>query len=163
MGAGLRDRRRSRARIDPVSIPARRILLGMLAVCAAAVSGCGGPAMHGLDDIQFRTVSGTDPTGDLPWIEDYPVHWRMTSTGGEGTAFIQPPCSGIQAPVKVTEDKVVIDTRRMSIEAQYCGPPVGDYDLWLHHLIERPLSYSWDGRTLILNNDRGSLTFEREE
>ncbi len=135
----------------------------MLAVFAAAVSGCGSPATHGLDGIEFRTVSGTDPAGDLQWLEDHPIHWRMTSAGGEGTAFIRPPCSGLQAPVTVTEDKVVVDTRRMSIEAKYCGPPVGDYDLWLHHLIERPLSYSWDGETLVLSNDRGSLTFEREE
>ena len=64
-------------------MPARRVLLGMLAVAAGAMSGCGNPAMHALDDIQFRTVSGTDPTGDLQWIEDHPIHWRMTSAGGE--------------------------------------------------------------------------------
>ena len=132
----------------------------MSALFAGTLSGCGNPEGAGLEDQQFRTVAGTDSSGDLAWIEAHPITWRMTAVGAEHTVKVGSPCGGFEAAAAVTAKEIIIDTSRMSIQAMYCEPPVGDYDRWLHELIGQPLSYTWDGETLILVNERGSLTME---
>jgi heat shock protein HslJ len=112
---------------------------------------------------QFRTVAGTDSSGDLTWIEDHPISWKMTAAGAEHAVKVGSPCGGFEAAATVSDEEIVVDTSSMSIQAIYCEPPVGDYDRWLHELIQQPLSYTWDGATLTLANRRGSLTLKPQD
>ncbi len=130
------------------------------ALFAGTLSGCGNPGGAAGEDEQFRAVAGTDSSGELPWIEAHPIYWQMTAAGAEHTVKVGSPCGGFEAAAVVTAKEITIDTNRMSIQAMYCEPPVGDYDRWLHTLIEQPLSYTWDGKTLTLVNKLGSLTLK---
>lgn len=145
-------------------IPTRRLFaVAALTILAGLPAGCGSAAERTLDDIHLTSVAGQDAAGPLPWIEDHPVGWRMATMPGEDTVSIGAPCSPMSAPIRITSEELVVETRRMSIAAIACSPPVNEYDLWLLDFLSAPLGYTWDGRTLVMTNDRGSLTFQRRE
>jgi heat shock protein HslJ len=133
------------------------------ALLAGTLSGCGSSEGAAMEDTRFRAVAGTDSSGDLDWIAAHPVTWTMTAAGAEHSVKVGSPCGGFEAAATVSDEEIIVDTSRMSIQAVYCEPPVGDYDRWLHSFIERSLAYTWNGATLTLANDRGSLTLKPDE
>lgn len=116
-----------------------------------------------LNDIGFRSVSGSDSSGQLPWIVDHPPRWLFTERDGKQVVAVVTPCGGFQAGVAVTESQISVDTQNMAISAIHCPPPLGDWDRWVHQLIQEPLQYEWDGKNLMLTNTLGSLTLEAED
>lgn len=111
-----------------------------------------------MHDIRFTTVSGTDESGDIPWLSDNPVRWWITDRDGNQVVIVATPCGGFQAVVKVTDEQITLDQSKMAVSAIFCEPPHGDYDRWVHELTELPLNYVWDEEALTISNDRGSLT-----
>lgn len=116
-----------------------------------------------LNDVHFKSVSGFDSSGPLSWIVDHGPRWLFTERDGEQIVSVVGPCGNFQAGVAVTESQVTVDTENMAISAEYCPPPEGDWNRWVHQLIQEPLQYEWDGETLTLTNTLGSLTLKAED
>lgn len=140
-----------------------RLILPVLALgVAACLSGCLSSEERGLDGIEFEARSGQDAAGEkLPWIERNPVRWSMTTIDGRYTAVISPPCATIKAPVNVTSEEILVNVNRAGIAAITCNERTMSMDTWVKNLIAQPLDYTWDGETLTMGNEGGSLTFDR--
>jgi hypothetical protein len=140
-----------------------RLMVLVLAVgVAVGLSGCLSSEERELAGIEFEARSGQDATGeDLAWIDRHPVRWSMDRTDGRYIAVITPPCAMINAPVNVTSDEIVANMDRAGIAAVACNEPTASIAAFVRTLIVQPLSYTWDGETLTLTNETGSLTFDR--
>lgn len=135
------------------------ILAIAIAVC---LSGCLSSEERELAGIEFKSRSGQDTTGDgLAWIERNPVRWTMEKTDGRYTAVITPPCAMITAPVHVTADEIIVNMDRAGLADIACDERTASMYAWVRTLITQPLSYTWNGETLTLVNETGSLTFDR--
>lgn len=143
-------------------MPSPRLALVFLAaVAAVTLTACLSPSERELNDLQFEARTGHDATGDLTWIANNPVQWRMDTRNGEYTAVIGPPCAMIQAPVEVTATEIRVDMNRAAIAAVACDEPRNSMDRWVHTFINEPINYTWDDDMLTMTNDYGSLTFQR--
>lgn len=111
-----------------------------------------------MHDIRFTAVTGTNESGELPWLATNPVTWWITDRGSDQVVVVGTPCVGFEAAVTVTEEQIILDQSKMQIAAIFCEPPQGDYDRWVHEFTELPLNYSWDEKMLTISNERGSLT-----
>lgn len=138
-------------------------VLVFMAVVTTMLTGCQSPAERTLNDIQFEARSGHDSTGELTWIADHPVRWRMELRNGEDTVMIGPPCGAIQAQADVTSTEIRVDMNRAAIAAIACEEPVASMDRWVHTFIGEPITYTWDEDVLTMTNNNGSLTFRRAE
>lgn len=79
----------------------------------------------------------------------------------EYTAVIIPPCTTLNAPVSVTSDNITVDTDQDIRSANGCEEPEASMDAWVLSFIDEAIAYTWDGKTLVMSNERGSLTFTR--
>lgn len=80
---------------------------------------------------------------------------------GEYTAVISAPCNTLNAAVSVTANTITVDTGNVAMTAMACEEPTASMDEWMHSFIAKPIDYTWDGETLAMSNDQGSLTFNR--
>lgn len=135
----------------------------LMAVVTTMLIGCFPSSGRALNGVQFEARSGRDSTGELPWIADHPVRWRIEVRNGEDTVMIGPPCGAIQAAAEVTSTEICVDMNRAAIAAIACEEPVASMDRWVHTFISEPITYTWDDDVLTMTNDNGTLTFQRTE
>jgi hypothetical protein len=140
-----------------------RLMVLVLAVgVAVGLSGCLSSEERELAGIEFEARSGQDATGkDLLWVDRNPVRWSMDRTDGRYIAVISPPCATINAPAHVTADEITVNMNRAGIADITCNGRTASIDAFVRTLIAQPLSYTWDGETLTLTNETGSLTIDR--
>ncbi len=140
---------------------ARRSFRVMSALLSAALlSGCATPEATPLNGIQFVAVSGSGTAGQLAWLTTDRVTWWVGTRDNRRVVRVGTPCAGFEAGVEVTDEQMTIDRSTMQIAAVACDSPQHEYDAWIHNFAELPISYTLDGTTLTLSNDRGSLVLE---
>jgi heat shock protein HslJ len=133
----------------------------LLGAAVLTLSGCGSGAEHDLDGMRFKSESGSDANGELAWITEQQVRWRMTMMNNGYAAVISAPCNTLTAPVRVTSDKITIDAGRAVMTEIGCFEPVVSMDAWVLSFIGEPIDYTWDGDTLAMANESGNLNFVR--
>lgn len=111
--------------------------------------------------VTFTSVSGSDPSGAVPWLGTDTVSFSVRTVDGRVTVGIGTPCNGGGGPAQLDGATLTVDMSQFAVTAMGCLGPEGGYEAWTWDLIEEPLAYAYDGTTLTWSNARGTVVFRR--
>ncbi|WP_175637347.1 META domain-containing protein [Sinomonas mesophila] len=111
--------------------------------------------------VTFTSVSGSDPSGPLPWLGTDPVSFSVRTVNGRVTVGIGTPCNGGGGPAELDGATLTVDHSQFAQTLIACLGPQADYERWTWNLIAEPVSYAYDGTTLTWSNPRGTVVFRR--
>ena len=111
--------------------------------------------------VTFTSVSGSDPSGPLPWLGTDPLRFSVRTVDGRVTVGIGTPCNGGGGPAELDGTTLTVDHAQFAVTLMACLGPQGDYEKWAWDLIAEPITYTYDGTTLTWTNARGTVVFRR--
>ena len=111
--------------------------------------------------VTFTSVSGSDPSGPLPWLGTDPLRFSVRTVDGRVTVGIGTPCNGGGGPAELDGTTLTVDHAQFAVTLMACLGPQGDYEKWAWDLIAEPITYTYDGTTLTWTNARGTVVLRR--
>jgi heat shock protein HslJ len=114
--------------------------------------------------VTFTSVSGSDPSGPLPWLGTDPLRFSVRTVDGRVTVGIGTPCNGGGGPAELDGQTMTVDHSQFAVTLMACLGPHGDYEKWAWDFIAEPVTYTvntQDGTTLTWTNARGTVVFRR--